>query len=467
MNYYAILDREGLADISSLQRKVAQTEVNRLEQVLREHADLRKRVTLSETRPASLNILPDSWSDTASEALIRHLALYADRMLLHDPLLLLPSRLQQLTIIAPLESQDRDSKFRDEVLSALRFVVSVRPLVDAEIISFEPTYFLWDDPLPGTITEADLFTPEGRSGKDPLLDVPHTDALLTFLDEHITYGSVHPISGEPIPLTDGKLLPSRGIFLQFEGDPQGITRLFVEFIPNSIDEKTRIIQSVLDPNIPLEPAVFANWLKAEAHKYAARRVVRLATDLHVAARTGARYLTSLPVSRGLIPLIYGKGTSEDTRVGQLLQLELPYFDLASMASLASARANEESFHEFRTKLTTALAELSQLEEGPGMSVRRAEIVRDLTTTPLAAVVRASERLQRSVLATAGYSLGTLGAFVMGTSGGAPGAGIVAGIVGLMGAIKTLEAAGDRLDDRRSMPGYFYWNAVGRPRRSKP
>ena len=309
----------------------------------------------------------------------------------------------------------------------------------------------------------DVFNADGMPLRDPMEDIPGRQELETFAAERVEYFPINPLTLARLPPDT----PSRGIELQIRGDVYSTIRMHFDSLPDAMDDKTHQFNMHLDPSSLLEPSQFANWARTEAKKLVIERRRRLRHDVAIARMVGAALLTDLAVSRDLLPVALGTPVAPQVSpLTCLVNIHLPFFEGATPASLAKARTNEVAYFEFRAQMSRALAELAAIADPSERTNRAAELTRDIIETPLKKVQLTNRRLRERLFINCGLSVGSLGGLLMASTGsGGIGGAALAGLA-LLAQVKALETLKEHLQDRNALsdtPGFFYWQAAGRPR----
>jgi hypothetical protein len=413
--------------------------------------------------PGSLSVLPDSCS-SVDGPLLRQLALYLDRIYLHDPIpVLLYDELAARFAVPPSRTQKAAQDRRVRLAEILERVLELAPLAHAGVASLQPTMLAELADPPGALHGDDFFSPDGAPGRDPLEDQPHRDALAKYAAENVLVRPINPLTKRLLPIH--RRLPA--IALQIRGDLDATVRLQMTLLPETADDHTHSVSAILDPNSELDPESFRSWTETEAQKVILTRLRRLQRDVTLARFVGAALVTELSATHDLMPLAAGAPQAGGPQyIAPFLELQLPYFERATFASIAEARTNELAYAKFRSEMARAVRELAAIADPSERRLRATEILRDIVTIPLQEVKRANRRLRTALFANSAVTVGSLGSFVLAqaTAQSSSSAGVLGGtaLIALTSGLNGLKEYLKEHSATQDTPGYFYWRAAGKP-----
>ena len=422
---------------------------------------LAKRASAGDT-----DIYPDSWDTAIGLDLVKQLAIYANRVYVHDRLLELafvwPSRDYDLSTLVNFSSQqEREGHALLKVAKAIEEMLMLRPLVEAEIVYFTPTYLIQDRRDPRDVYLDNFYGSEGSAetllGRVKSFEFPPT--LRAYIREHFHVVPARRENGRHILSRSEVLSPQRMIALYFDGDPDAHIELLGEV--SISDQEKRIIQMhyPFGEQTPPDEAMFWNWVEGTKRKVVTERVKRLQLDCELASAARAKFLTSLSASRDMITGITKEQANKSTDpVIALLRMELPYFDQASFDSIARARQNEVAFEDFRCAYNKAMREINLLSSPQEVQARIEELTRDLLRVPLARIDQRMRQLRPTLFPGAAIFAGTLLSTLLlqGSPLLAEGTIVGGAIWGGTEVLKAQKAQQEQLAQTKELPSFFYW-----------
>jgi hypothetical protein len=365
---YAHFSAYGLAESGKVAQRLQQLSESELAQFFAIYIALAKKRHLAyRAHTGNTDIYPDSWDSTVSLETVKQLAIYANRIYVHDPLLELAHGWQSLDLNIPLRMQNSSQKetqaqYLFDVARAIEEMVALRPLAEAQVVYFTPTFLIQEHRDPRDIYSDTFYGSTGSAekllGREKSFELPLSFAK--YVRDHFHIVPARQEAGKAILLPDQPLGPRRTIALSFDGDPSPIIQLLANIQPSQREELHLRLQYSFDEEPP-EELTFWNWIEGTRRQVIRERLERLEQDIVVAATAHATFLTSLPTSQDLVQLSTAGEEGRDTDVlTALLRMELPYFDQASFDSIAKARRDEIAFEDFRSALNKAFREINNL-----------------------------------------------------------------------------------------------------------
>ncbi len=474
----------GLAQRGAVAKRLAQLSPDELAQFLAIYKrQAQQRWLATHALAGDTDIYPDSWDTAMGLDVVKQLAIYANRVYLHDRLLELasgwPSREYDPSSLFQFSSpQERERHALLEVAEAIEEMLTLRPLVEADIVYFTPTYLIQDHRDPRDVYLDNFYGDEGSAetlfGQEKPFELP--PAFRTYMREHFHVVPARRENGRHMLSPSEVLSPRRMIALYFDDDPFPHIELLGDVSASDQEEGVIQMHYPLDEQTSPDEAMFWSWVEGTKRKVITERVKRLQLDCEVATAAGAKFLTSLPASRDLATLSMGEQTGKSTDpVTALLRMDLPYFDRASFDSIARARQNEVAFEDFRRALNQAMREINQLSSPQEVQARIDELSRDLLRVPLARIDQRMKQLRPTLFPGAAILAGTLLSTLL--LQGSPllaGGTILGGTVwGGTEVLKARTARQEQLAQTKELPSFFYWeltqptNPKGRKRLTPP
>lgn len=424
-----------------------------------------------------IDIYPDSWASRLPNAIIQQLALYADRIYLHDPLLDLAYRWRTLAfdwefVLRHPSLEDRVTEFRVLLAATIENLVLLRPLVQLGVTVLLPSRLTQQIRRLDQIYADEIYGPQGSAaavagGPQPAAELPAP--LLQYCEVHLRVLPAELARGRPVLLSDVPIAPRRMVGIQFDGEPNFMFRALPEIVKARKEDGRAIVDAYLqlDPPQPVDPATFAHWVHDEKHRYAVMRVQRLQQDIQIAATTRARFLTNLRTSHDLAVLTLpadasrtaGDSAATDP-VASLLKLELPYFERITLAALAQARRDEAAFAEFRAAFSKALEEIAAEPDARARQARTDAMARELLQAPVARIRQKMDALRLKLALSGSIVAGSLTSTLFShASPLALGASLAVASYGAVEALKSYKADMAEKEQIRQSPGFFYWQAT--------
>lgn len=488
------LEAYGLIKEGHIARRLGRMSNQQLDEFLESYAEsAKRRAPTLRAAVGETDIYPDSYADTLPISTIRQLALYANRIYLHDPLLDLLGEWQGLDFMPFLLLQhpnraDRLARFRSMATDRIESLLTLRPLASAAILHLIPTRFVHNERHPRALYADNLFGPGGsleeiqdesekaqakeRGGDGST--VP--EAVQTYCSERIWVAPVRWEDNRPVPAIDEPLTPTHTIALGLDGDP------FVQFAPffriMGIEEDADggTFEGFYDigDSEPLAPELFWPWVRSTASQYVVNRVRRLQTDLALASASRAQFLTDLVVSRDLASLNLsrqrsgdsdgveggGMSSSSSRAVAAILGMDIPYLDNVSLADVVRARQDEAAFEDWRRAVADAFDAIRTLPGSADFQDHADQAWGDLTRAPLAKVDRKVRALKRNLGLDAAILVGSLASYILTHENSLVAAAATLALVyGGTEAVKQYKQDKAEEDKLREMPSFFFWQAT--------
>lgn len=408
-----------------------------------------------------IDIYPDSWDASLPPEVVKQLALYANRVYLHDPLLELAVnwkhyKLDLSMLVQYGTEEERTRHYLWQVTEAIELLLALRPLVKAGIVHFTPTFLVQNHRNPGDIYTDDFY---GNEVSAKPLDLP--PAFRQYIRDHLKVVPAQYRERTPVLFVDKTLTPRNTIALFFEGDPSPRIQLLGDTSVSDTEEGVIHMHYSLEEQQPDE-VMFWNWIEGTKRQAIVERLGRLQLDILLAETARAKFLTSLPASKDLAQLgIPNEGSTKADVLTALLKMELPYFNQATFSSIAQARQNEEAFEEFRGALNAAFQEINKASSPREAQDRMQEITRDLILRPVAKIDQRMKSMRRNLFPEALILLGSLTSTII-MQGNALAGGALLATSTIYGGAELLKARKARREQREQieqLPHFYYWEAT--------
>ncbi len=467
-NIYDHLKSYGFGQQRGIVHRLAKTSSKRISKFLESYEELVQKHPLTiRAAIGATDIYPDSEAEPFPLALIQQLAIYANRVYVHDPLLKMVYRWKYLDLIPPLlvrypSREERVAFFREELGYVIGRLLALRPLITAGIIHLTPSELIQSQKLPGMMYADDLYGPantlEDTLGlRRSIQDLP--PEIAKYCQQALTVLPAKYVNREATILPE-PLAPRNMIAVHL---PDGTAKFYqlLDVIPdpnNKQDERRVKMFFDIESKTPVDQSTFENWVEGSKYEMVTEILSRLHNDLNLASFAGAKFITNIQSSRDLASLSIEPrpyGASEKV-ISALLQCELPFFDKANFASIAKARLNEAAFAEFITAMNKTFGEIDALPNSEDFQSRVNEIYRDLLITPLANIKRQANILRRNLFLDATVLLGSLAATIF-TQGNT--LVTAAAIYAAAKAIEMYKQDKAEEDKIKQLPSFFYWNVV--------
>lgn len=424
--------------------------------------------------PWVTDIYPDSWRGNYSISLIRQLALYANRIYIHDPLGVmyldwLALDINPANIVLYKSEEDRLRLYASQLAKVIEILLEIEPLVKAGIVHIPPTEFFHNPRHPGMIYADDMY------GVDPIplqeVEEDNNEAFLIAQDYLTNNIIAHPakyIDNQLVVLEEPLITPCRIIGLEFsDKSPMKVYHFgnIQDFQENpETGQSTFNVVYDIHGNIPIDEDLFRNWVSGSSKKFARERLQRLVTDINIAARSQAVFLTNLPLTRDLLLSNIDEEYKirEDKITKAALNLRLPFFERVSFEDIVRARKNDLAFSEFREALEKAFAQIGDIADENDLQEKIDEVVRDVLYLPLKKIDNQVESFKRSLALDSAILLGTLSTTIF--TGLNP-LSITASALAAGKALETYKKNKEEEDKLKQLPSFFYWDLTRNTRRN--
>ncbi|MGB8343582.1 MAG: hypothetical protein WCD86_01800 [Ktedonobacteraceae bacterium] len=456
----------GLAESGKAARRLQQLSESELAQFFTIYiAQARRRSPVFRADAGNMDIYPDSWDPAVSLDTVKQLAIYAHRVYLHDALLELAHGWQDLeydlgALLQYPTEEERRGHHLAEVAQAIEDMLALRPLVEAGIVHFAPTFFIQDHRNPRNIYLDNFYSSKGLADEIRGPGQPFTlpPAFDQYIRDHFHVVPARYSNDRLTLYPTETLTPRSSIALYFDGDPFPHFQMLGDVSPSKTEEMIVDIHYALDEHLPDE-IMFWDWVEGTKREVLRERTGRLQLDLIIAGEARAKFLTSLPTSKDLLQLstTVEKSTSTDVMTA-LLKMKLPYFDQASFGSIALARHNETAFEDFRIALNKAFREINNLQSPQEIQERIDEIRRDLLQIPLEKIDQRMKNFGHTLFPGAALILGSLAATILLQGTPLFAVGTLAGGLAFGGTeiAKVLQSRREQLTQIKELPSFFYW-----------
>ena len=434
-----------------------------------------KQLVELETEIGATDIYPDSQEGLIPLIIIKQLALYAHRIYIHDPLLKLAKEwqtreLSPTTLLQHGSLMKAEAFYRASLVENIQHMLTIEPLVQAGVVRIIPSFFTQPYRDPTKAYNDDFFGVEGSAvtilGGPLPPELP--PSLREFCSDHVHVVPVrYDADRKPILFASETLTPRRAIGVYFDHDPAPFVYHLGHVEADTQQKGIIHTHYSMEEATDIDEAQFWNWVQDTKRRVIDDRVGRLQQDLITAAKARARFLTSSPISKDLAALDLSSTKSRVDPVSTaVLEVQLPYFDQASITSIAKARQDEVAFEEFRQALTKAFQDIQGLTDQGEIQRRSDEILHDIVLVPLKKIDQQMQRVHHSLFPEAILTLGSLSSAILlsGISLTNYAYLAVAGAVasGTM-TFHSYRAMQDRKEQLKHLPAFFYWNATVRGR----
>lgn len=417
--------------------------------------------------PGATDIYPDSWDETLPFEIIKQLAIYANRIYLHDALLHTARRWQSFDFEMPLmmqyPSHEEKGRYYRQLLAAdIERMMALRPLVEAQIIHFTPTALI-QSYRDAKDMYADSLYGANSADVPALQQPPPPKAVMEYCRNHLKVVPVHfDDQHTPILHEQDTLSPRRAIAVYFVGDPSPFIYQLGDISVDDSKEGAVNIWYPYDERTPVDEAMFWNWVEGSKRQRIIARLERLQQDLLLATGIKAQFLTTLPTSKDLAVVdMTPAGQQRAAVTTAVMRMNLPYFDRATFSSIARARRNEEAFEGFRDALDTALQEATSLSDPDDIQRQIDEVAHDILTRPIAKIDQQMKRFHRKLIPGSIVLIGSLAATII-TNGNTlatlPAIGASASYA-LPEIIKAFQDRQEQREQIKEFPSFFYWDVT--------
>jgi hypothetical protein len=379
--------------------------------------------------------------------LLKQAAFYLDAVILPDPLFpLTKAKESHHAVMNEFLGMPKPAALsKDELARVSRFMLQVRPMVASNYIRFFPISYYSEPPeeLPIRYSPTQFAELLPR----PILD-QYTEAVrVNSLRQSDTGWRV-----------EENLRIGRGIAIGFEGDPSRWMDMYHYVTPTTIsaNDETRIVRFAMTlPEEPPSEAEFNAWVTQSINQSAHRHFDALSTELTLSARCGAMYLTNSPFSAEILD-VHTESTqnvkTETTRF--LINLDLPYFQDASVEDLMYARTSDgESFDLFRRELEKQAREIRSETDPDKLKIKTENAMHELCEVQATKVAQTIGRMRRQLASDTAIAAASFAGSVV-TSGWTV-------LSGILAAAHGYKSFSEYQKTVRENPSYFLWKAKGK------
>ena len=426
----------------------------------------RNRIVDVESHLGMTDIYPDSSSTVLPIVLIKQFSIYTRKIYIHDPLLTLAEMWHDhgFNAYKHLNLDMGIVKFKSQLCETIIYLLDLKPLVESKIIT------LIDLSIPMSNREAaiylqDFYTKDGQAGIQSSDILPESinilaDQYLKIYQATVKDGLLEPLQNIPIYFDKKPLITSDKISFQFSGDPIHQSFHLSTKMRTSDKGNLQMFLSYRD-GVSVDEDIFRQWVKAKKNQILVSRVNNLMRDIGHATKLGAKFLTNLPFSH---EIALSSAKEDATTSGQvirgLLNLKLPYFENATLESIAKARENESSFVEFVKAMDEAFRQINVLQNDANYQYHLEEIARDILIAPVMKIEQDLKNLNRTIFRDSGLlTIGTLFATILLINNtlfyeaAALAAANIVPQIGLLGKYREKE------NEIRQIPSFFYWDVT--------
>lgn len=182
VDIYDHLAAYGFDTIEQVPQRLANISEADLAQFLTLYIRQAEERSLAFRAPAgNIDIYLDSWDERVSLDTIKQLAVYANRIYVHDPLLQIAPNWQDLDfdfveLIRCSTREEKITDYLDGLAHAIILLLTLRPMVQVGIIHFTPTYLIQSRRNPRAVYLDSLYGDEGSAekmfGQEQPLELP-------------------------------------------------------------------------------------------------------------------------------------------------------------------------------------------------------------------------------------------------------------------------------------------------------
>lgn len=476
---YEVLNSYGFLKPGKIRYRLSKTKDSTLSKFFERYVKVAKDLPLAVTaRPGVTDIYPDSWAPQLSMQVIQQLAIYANTIYIHDPLLKMAHEWQNFDYIdylmtAPGPREERLLDFRDRLATTIERLLILRPLVEAGIVFVTPTTFNQFNRRSKELYVDDFYGP-GGSLSEMMGDESQTDLppqLSEYMHQHLVIHPTKYVNRELVILENETLSPRRTVALHLRDDPNPHVFNLMNVIPEEDMANTGKItmRLLFEGEDPVDSETFWSWINGIKRKVVLERLSRLQDDLVLASLAHANFITNLPVSRdlALLDLSPVQATPKPSAITGLLQLDLPFFERVKLDDIVKARQDELAFAEFRVSLEKAFEEIYKLPGSEDLQKHVDEVVRDLLLMPVMRIERQMNSLQRNLFPDSLLLIGSLVATVL-SAGSIPATSILllTAATAANKIVETYKQNRSEQDKIQQIPGFFYWDVTRNARKKE-
>jgi hypothetical protein len=455
----------GLTNPETLQTRISGWGANEFDKFFESHfKSLQGQHFVTPSPLGNIDVYPDSACGQLPIPLVKQLALYANRVYLHDPILTAHESYSSLNFNAGLILKHKDplerlGHWKEGFLRIIRQLNELLPLVEVGVVHLSPSQLLRTRRDPRGLYADNLYGLDGQFGSNESSELTYPPAIVDYVNKRLhVYNCSISSNGQVEIFFKDELRPGRSIAIMFD---DGLLPSY--FLLGNLEPKeqrdgflrVKMEYSPSDPQ-PVDEKIFEHWYIGEARKVVRNRIDQLTTDIEMAARAGARLLTSIPSNAHLLGLSTDPDKG-DNLLAACLEFELPYFEHVRTSDIARARQNESAFHEFRESLQAAVKGINT-DNPATIQAQLDDINRDIIHGNLLKIDNRMRSLKRDVLVDVAITAGTfVSTFI--ASGGT-----LAGVAASSYAMLKYAQHKHTSDDITDMPGYFFWDVTKKIRR---
>lgn len=378
-------------------------------------------------------------------------ALYVQRFLLNDPLVGY-GRPRRNVDRAWDESRgvDPDAVNRRSVSASAAYMKRLAPFVAGGYVEVLPIGEIFEPPPQLPV----YASPNGFADALP-------QDLMAWFHDRATVVSVRREGASY--LTEPDLHVGRGIHVGFQGDDP-MTGMIYELYEQKVvdfDEATRIARFIQTlPDTPPTREVFDHWVFQSVNKTARKVFDDIATEVALAARVGASYLTPHALAFDLLQQAQRQPETLPLHTANtILDLHVDALNGLTPSGVMRVRRDERAFASFRLELERQLKDLRTEDDDEVRRIKAENAVHEIVEVQRTEVDRAVRGVQRAV----GTSAVVLGCGLIAAVAGGPVTLTVAGAMTAAGAaIKASSDLFEHVNSVRERPAYFLWKLLGPP-----
>jgi len=366
---------------------------------------------------------------------IKQSVLYFDEVLLPDPVFDLTEWTRE-RVRMPAES---DEPPREELVSAVRLMQELAPLVRLGRVRFVPTTHVLEPPEHLAV----LFP-------DDLFESLVPEPLRAWFRERAVIRKVvvdHE-KRQRLVLASGPDRETSSILVHFGQIGPAMT--YDNLRPAAFGEDRMVLMRVVPPDTD---DALRRWIAQSTNKSAGEFLRQVSAEVENATILGCSFVTSCQTTADLLDHI-GAPVASNREYGSSLSLELPMVETASIEQLARLIERESSaFEALRLELRTTVDSLSAISDPGAFSAEAKTASTRLAREQVHEVERKLLEAQRSLK----YSLPITAALLAAAGlGFAATGGIAAGLAALCGSAAAAASTVKEHQAHRGQPGYFLW-----------
>lgn len=383
---------------------------------------------------------------------LKSLLIYAESVIIPDPLLDHPLALRQIIPSGwcSLDYPHPREQLQSMLLEALLFHKSFRDAIRSGLVV--PSKH-------GAVASArqhlDHFFGEGGATSDAVMGLTDTSIEIQQVVEAAAMVRACTVTGRRMRLRED-IDPRRSskLAILLKGDPRSARARFERHMNIEILNRDERLVRMVEGPCPSEKSYQA-WVGSCLRKLASNRSVSLQSDLLYASACRGSLVTTSSLNRRLIQLL-----DPDHRPGPesiAAQLDLPALSGVDFDAIVRARADEDLFRQFQSGFAQACRSAGGGKFDPDGV---AEVQRDF----IEGGIRTLRRKYRALRAKAVSDL-VLTTVSISVSAYFASLGLVAWIPGILGAMNELKSVGSHVHDALELKGeptYLLWDLTRRP-----